>query len=94
MGGFRRTGYYKLRQMLRHKNITIGRVSRELNIDLNRLYNATCKVGNANELSFKEILLIRDTYLPDRKLSEVIEQYDNNEHEFDTVYKRESGRRF
>lgn len=85
-------GYVALRVMLRKKNITIGQVSRECNIDLNRLYDATCanyydKV--APRLTLQEMKTIKDRYLPEKPWEEVFKDYDGSEYEFDTVYKSE-----
>lgn len=81
-------GYVALREMLRTKNVTIGQVSRECNIDLNKLYDATC-AGYVATLTLQEMKTIKDRYLPEKAWEEVFRNYDNSEHEFDTVYKSE-----
>lgn len=89
-------GYAALRVMLRKKNITIGQVSRELGIDLNRLYNATACTTHSNiphVLTLKEMVDIKNTYLPEKKWEDVFKEYDSSEHEFDTVFKSEAGSR-
>lgn len=83
--------------MLRKRNVTIGQVSRELGIDLNRLYNSTTKQRYSDlddNLTLEEMRAIHAKYLPDKDFEEVFKRNEGTAYEFDTVSKREAGGRF